>query len=44
MKEFDTMVKTLKPTKVYVYGNEVDGLKFKNIEYIRPFTRARFDG
>lgn len=44
IKEFDTMVKTLKPTKVYVYGNEVKGLKFKNIEYIQPFTRKRFDG
>ena len=44
LKEFDTMVKTLKPEKVYIYGNEVEGLKFKNIEYIRPFTRERFDG
>ena len=44
LKEFDIMVKTLKPEKVYVYGNEVEGLKLKNIEYIRPFTRERFDG
>lgn len=44
LREFDTMVKTLKPTKVYVYGNEVKGLKFKNMEYIQPFTRKRFDG
>ena len=43
MKEFDTMVETLKPQKVYVYGNKVEGLKFKNIEYIQPFTRKRFD-
>lgn len=44
LKEFETMVDTLKPEKIYVYGNEVEGLKFKNLEYIRPFTRARFDG
>lgn len=35
------MRKTLKPEKIYVYGNEVEGLK-GNIEYIKPFTR-RFD-
>ena len=28
--------------KIYVYGNEVEGLK-GNIEYIQPFTRKRFD-
>ena len=43
MKEFNTMVETLKPEKIYVYGNEVEGLK-GNIEYIQPFTRKRFDG
>lgn len=43
LKEFDTMIETLKPQKVYVYGNKVEGLKFKNIEYIQPFTRKRFD-
>lgn len=42
IKEFNTMVETLKPEKVYVYGNEVEGLK-GNIEYIQPFTRRRFD-
>ena len=31
-----------KPEKIYVYGNEVEGLK-GNIEYIQPFTRKRFD-
>ena len=36
MKEFNTMVETLKPEKIYVYGNEVEGLK-GNIEYIQPF-------
>lgn len=43
LKEFNTMVETLKPQKVYVYGNEVEELDFENIEYIQPFTRARFD-
>ena len=43
MREFNTMVETLKPEKIYVYGNEVEGLK-GNIEYIQPFTRKRFDG
>ena len=42
IKEFNTMVETLKPEKIYVYGNEVEGLK-GNIEYIQPFTRKRFD-
>lgn len=42
MREFETMRKTLKPEKIYVYGNEVEGLK-GNIEYIQPFTRKRFD-
>ena len=42
MKEFNTMVETLKPEKIYVYGNEVEGLE-GNIEYIQPFTRKRFD-
>ena len=43
LREFETMRQTLKPTKIYVYGNEVKGLK-GNIEYIQPFTRKRFDG
>ena len=42
LREFNTMVETLKPEKIYVYGNEVEGLK-GNIEYIQPFTRKRFD-
>ena len=43
LREYETMRKTLKPEKIYVYGNEVEGLK-GNIEYIQPFTRKRFDG
>lgn len=42
LREYETMRKTLKPEKVYVYGNKVEGLK-GNIEYIQPFTRKRFD-
>ena len=42
MKVYGQMLKTLKPEKIYVYGNEVEGLK-GNIEYIQPFTRKRFD-
>lgn len=43
LREFNTMIEQLKPEKVYIYGNEVEGLKFKNIEYIKSFTRERFD-
>ena len=42
IKEFEMMVETLEPQKIYVYGNEVEGLK-GNIEYIKSFTRKRFD-
>ena len=42
IKEFKMMVETLEPEKIYVYGNEVEGLE-GNIEYIQPFTRKRFD-
>ena len=42
LREYETMRKTLKPEKIYVYGNKVEGLK-GNIEYIQPFTRKRFD-
>ena len=42
LREYETMRKTLKPEKIYVYGNEVEGLK-GNIEYIQPFTRKRFN-
>ena len=41
-REYETMRKTLKPEKIYVYGNEVEGLK-GNIEYIPTFTRKRWD-
>lgn len=41
-KEFAKMKKVLKPEKIFVYGNEVEGLK-GNIEYVQSFTRKRFD-
>ena len=41
MKEYNTMIEVLKPEKIYVYGNEIEGLK-GNIEYIQPFIRKRF--
>lgn len=40
--EYETMRKTLKPEKIYVYGNEVEGLK-GNIEYIPTFTQKRWN-
>ena len=42
LREYETMRKTLKPEKIYVYGNEVEGLK-GNIEYIPTFTQKRWD-
>lgn len=42
LKEYETMRKTLKPEKIYVYGNEVKGLK-GNIEYIPTFTQKRWN-
>lgn len=41
LKEFELMKKTLKPEKIYVYGNEVEELK--GVEYIETFMRKRFD-
>ena len=41
-REYETMRKTLKPEKIYVYGNEVEGLN-GNIEYIPTFTQKRWN-
>lgn len=41
-REFEMMKKTLKPEKIFVYGNEVAELK--GVEYIPTFSRKRFDG
>ena len=42
MREYELMYKTLKPSKVLVYGTEVGGLK-GNIEYIQSFTSKRWN-
>lgn len=41
-KEYETMYKTLKPVKTFLYGNKIEGLKGK-IEYIDTFTKKRWD-
>lgn len=40
-KEYKQMFKTLKPSKVLLYGKMIDGLK-GNIEVIESFSRKRF--
>lgn len=40
-KEYKQMYEKLKPSKIYVYGNEVEGLS-GNIEYIDTFAKKRF--
>lgn len=40
-KEYNKMVKTLNPCKIFLYGNEVEGLK-GNIEHIDTFTRKKW--
>ncbi len=41
-REYNTMIETLKPSKILVYGSEVKGLK-GNIEYIESFTSKRWN-
>ena len=41
-REYGKMYETLKPVKVFLYGNEVDGLD-GDIEHIDTFTRKRWD-
>lgn len=43
LREYNGMYETLTPKKIFVYGNEVEGLQ-GNIEYVKSFTRGRFDG
>jgi hypothetical protein len=40
-REYETMVNTLNPSKIFMYGKEMD-LK-ENIEYIKTFTDKRWD-
>lgn len=42
MREYELMYNTLKPSKVLVYGTEVEGLK-GDIEYIQSFTSKRWN-
>lgn len=42
MREYNTMYDTLKPSKILIYGTEVDGLR-GNIEYIETFTSKRWN-
>ena len=41
-RSYNLMYDTLKPSKVLVYGREVEGLR-GNIEYINSFTMTRWD-
>ena len=41
MREYNTMYETLKPSKILVYGTEIDGLK-GDVEYIETFTSKRW--
>lgn len=40
LREYGMMKDRLKPEKIFVYGNEVDGID--DVEYIQAFTRKRF--
>lgn len=42
IKEYNQMYEKLKPSKIYIYGNKIDGLK-GNIEYIPTFTEKRWN-
>lgn len=42
LKEYNTMLEKLKPQKIYIYGEEIEGLN-GNIEYIKPFAQKRWD-
>ena len=39
--EYKHMVDTLHPSKVFMYGKELDEIKDDNVEYIETFTRGR---
>lgn len=41
LKEYKQMFDKLKPTKIYVYGNKIDGLE-GNVEFIDSFTKKRW--
>lgn len=41
-KEYNTMLKKLKPSKIWVYGKDIDGLG-GNVERIKTFTETRWN-
>ena len=41
IKEYRKMVKTLNPSKVFIYGREIEGIK-GNVEYIKTFGEKRW--
>lgn len=41
LNEYNTMFNTLNPVKVFLYGDEVDGLE-GNVEHVESFTRKRW--
>lgn len=43
-KEFNYMIENLEPSKVFIYGEQIEGCEFNNVECIKSFTRQRFDG
>lgn len=42
VEEYSTMKKDLKPSKIFIYGKEIDGIK-GNIEYVTTFGDARWE-
>lgn len=42
-EEYNTMYKTLKPSKIYLYGKNIEGLE-GNIEIVNTFSKKRFGG
>lgn len=42
LKEYQTMVERLRPKKIFMYGNRMNGLK-ENIEYIKTFASKRWE-
>lgn len=40
-REYDTMVKTLNPSKIFMYGREIEVKE--NVEFIKTFTDKRWD-
>lgn len=41
-REYQTMLNTLKPKKIFIYGHVPSNVHFENIEHIAKFTEKRF--